>query len=200
MRIDIGYTAPNVTTNVGADYHHYTAASSLRLGSAITSRTITTSDSRPQARSLRLSSAKRCWRLSTDNSGALRCQLRCSCPSGYYSAALQPQRYTTGNANKAIQFDQDLAWFKSGWKGTHNFKFGYQLNRLVQRHIDQHCNEPYVQCYPGSNGAYTADNARLGNTNCAPVSRRCTVAIAPDYTARYVRFYDFGTTGQRHQL
>ena len=40
------------------------------------------------------------------------------------------QFYTRQNANKAIQFDQDLAFFKSGWMGTHNFKFGYQLNRL----------------------------------------------------------------------
>jgi len=27
---------------------------------------------------------------------------------------------------RAIQFDQDVAVFKSGWGGTHNFKFGYQ--------------------------------------------------------------------------
>ena len=40
------------------------------------------------------------------------------------------QFYTKQNRNSAIQFDQDIAFFKSGWLGTHNFKFGYQLNRL----------------------------------------------------------------------
>ncbi len=49
---------------------------------------------------------------------------------------------TTRNANKAVQFDQDLAWFKSGWGGTHNFKFGYQLNRL-SNDILQGYNEPF---------------------------------------------------------
>ena len=48
------------------------------------------------------------------------------------------------NASKAIQFDQDLAWFKSGWWGTHNFKFGYQLNRL-SNDIFQRFNQPFVQ-------------------------------------------------------
>ena len=40
--------------------------------------------------------------------------------------------YTLYNANKHFQFNQDLAIFKSGWGGTHNFKFGYQLNHLVE--------------------------------------------------------------------
>ena len=55
---------------------------------------------------------------------------------------------TSYNANKAIQFDQDVAWFKSGWGGTHNFKFGYQLNRL-SNFISQHANVPHRQHRPG---------------------------------------------------
>ena len=35
-------------------------------------------------------------------------------PSGYFNAP-QNQNYTVRNANKHIQFDQDFAWFKSGW-------------------------------------------------------------------------------------
>jgi hypothetical protein len=48
--------------------------------------------------------------------------------SGYFNAP-ENQNYTVRNANKRLQFDQDVAFFKSGWGGTHNFRFGYQLNR-----------------------------------------------------------------------
>ena len=72
--------------------------------------------------------------------------------------------YTVQNANKAIQYDADLAWFKSGWYGTHNFKFGYQLNRL-QNNILQHYNEPYVQIFPGAAGAYSPTSA-FGVAQC----------------------------------
>ena len=58
------------------------------------------------------------------------------------------QYYTKFNANTAIQFDQDLAFFKSGWLGTHNFKFGYQLNRL-KNDIAQTYSEPDVQLFVG---------------------------------------------------
>ncbi len=54
---------------------------------------------------------------------------RCSSRPNFNNVAYNPN-FTSYNANKAIQFDQDLACFKSGWGGTHNFKFGYQLNRL----------------------------------------------------------------------
>ena len=50
-------------------------------------------------------------------------------------------RYTLFNADKHYQFNQDLAFFKGGWWGTHNFKFGYQLNHLVNV-IDQNGNVP----------------------------------------------------------
>ena len=42
-----------------------------------------------------------------------------------------------------------MAWYKSGWKGTHNFKFGYQLNHL-SNDISQHYNVPRVDFYVGS--------------------------------------------------
>ncbi|MGH9497705.1 MAG: carboxypeptidase regulatory-like domain-containing protein [Terriglobales bacterium] len=98
--------------------------------------------------------------------------------------------YTVQNANKAIQYDADLAWFKSGWYGTHNFKFGYQLNRL-QNNILQHYNEPYVQIFPGAQGAY-APNSQFGVNNCAPF-----VALYGACTGLYgtVAVFDFGTGG-----
>src|SRR5262249_41241654 len=47
--------------------------------------------------------------------------------AGYFSTG-NDQTFTLRNANKHHQFDQDVAWFKGGLLGTHNFKFGYQLN------------------------------------------------------------------------
>ena len=49
---------------------------------------------------------------------------------------------------RRTQADVNLAWFKSGWRGTHNFKFGYQLNHL-NNNIDQHYNVPLVQYFVG---------------------------------------------------
>jgi hypothetical protein len=112
---------------------------------------------------------------------------------GYFSAPNNP--FTTArNANKAIQYDADLAWFKTGWMGTHNFKFGYQLNRL-SNDIDQKYNEPYVQIFPGFAGTTTAYTpvTSIGKANCAPF-------IALYGTCQglygYLSVYDFGTEGK----
>ena len=47
------------------------------------------------------------------------------------------------NADKHYQLNQDFAFYKGGWWGTHNFKFGYQLNHLSNV-IDQNGNVPYA--------------------------------------------------------
>jgi hypothetical protein len=74
---------------------------------------------------------------------------------------------TVRNANQHYQFDQDLAWFKSGWWGTHNFKFGYQLN-MESNNIFQHWNEPEVDLYVGSgNPAGYAPASTVGINNCS---------------------------------
>jgi hypothetical protein len=111
---------------------------------------------------------------------------------------------TTRNANKAIQVDQDVAWFKSGWHGTHNFKFGYQLNRL-SNNILQGFNEPFTQIFAGYAGntttAYTPATP-TGIANCAALLAAQTAAgTAPadglcqgQYGVATV--YDFGTGGQ----
>jgi hypothetical protein len=111
--------------------------------------------------------------------------------NGFFNAA-NSSTFTTRNANKAIQYDADLAWFKSGWKGTHNFKFGYQLNRL-QNDILQSFNEPYVQLFPGNSGTYTALSTS-GTAICAAAPY-----VAPDGTCAGTYgtaiVYDFGTGG-----
>ena len=72
--------------------------------------------------------------------------------------------YTLENADKHYQLNQDFAFYKGGWWGTHNFKFGYQLNHLVNV-INQNGNVPYgfLQVGAGENhGALTA----TGGANC----------------------------------
>ncbi len=51
--------------------------------------------------------------------------------------------YTLFNSSKHYQFNQDFAIYKGGWWGSHNFKFGYQLNHLSNI-IDQNGNVPQV--------------------------------------------------------
>lgn len=97
-------------------------------------------------------------------------------PNGYFTAG-NNQNFTLKNADKHIQFDQDLAWFKSGWAGTHNIKFGYQLNR-ISNDIYQHWNAPAVNMYPGS----TVYSYYFGEP------------VAGTYGAFVVQ--DFGTKGQ----
>lgn len=76
--------------------------------------------------------------------------------------------YTLFNANKHYQFNQDVAFFKGGWWGTHNLKIGYQLNHLTNV-IDQNGNVPQVFLNLGrgnSHGAFTA----TGGNNCGTLS------------------------------
>jgi hypothetical protein len=133
-----GYVAPNITMNIGADYTiNPRLVSTTRFGYFFenyrdfgwpTSGTVYS------------------WQTSGLGEG-----------SGYNSGAVD-ETYTKKNANKHFQLDQDLAWFKSGWLGTHNFKFGYQMNR-VSNDIWQLNNEPVVQLFPDATYyAYTQPN------------------------------------------
>ncbi len=114
-------------------------------------------------------------------------------PAGFQNDAFS-SNYTTRNANKALQYDADLAWFKGGWHGTHNFKFGYQLNRL-KNDILQSYNEPYVQIFPGIAGAYTPSGP-VGATNCLNATFQ-NVDGAGACSGLYgtVGVFDFGTGG-----
>jgi outer membrane receptor protein involved in Fe transport len=99
--------------------------------------------------------------------------------------------YTTRNANKAIQYDADLAWFKSGWGGTHNFKFGYQLNRL-QNDILQSYNEPYVQLFVGASAPYSPLSTP-GINNCDALPLNAVWGCQGQYGT--ITVFDFGTGG-----
>jgi hypothetical protein len=94
--------------------------------------------------------------------------------AGFFNVANNVNN-TLRNANKHAQFDQDLALFKSGWWGTHNFKFGYQFNG-ESNNIFQRWNEPEVDLFVGSDpSAGYAPASTTGINNCAqftnPVSQ-----------------------------
>jgi len=180
----IGFTAPNQTTNVGVDY-------------SITPRLVATGRfgyyfENYHDFGLPTDGVLYNWQTNgvgvLDNTGQpLPASLQES--QGFINAA-NSSTFTTRNANKGIQVDADLAWFKSGWLGTHNFKFGYQLNRLYNL-IGQHFNEPYVQMWVGSTAKYSPQG-QVGIDNCAQF-----VALYGQCAGQYgyVSVYDFGDGG-----
>jgi hypothetical protein len=82
------------------------------------------------------------------------------------------QSYTLFNASKHYQFDQDVAFFKSGWGGTHNFKVGYQLNRLSNR-INQNGNVPFVSLSVGQGQSYSPSTVN-GGSSCGALGTEYT--------------------------
>ncbi len=96
--------------------------------------------------------------------------------TGYQSQALD-QNFTHVNANKAIQFDQDIAFFHSGKGGTHNLKFGYQLHRN-SNFIFQSYNAPLVNVYPGTTNPYLPQGP-TGQANCATAEAGYMAAEPP---------------------
>jgi|HubBroStandDraft_6_1064221.scaffolds.fasta_scaffold01746_4 outer membrane receptor protein involved in Fe transport len=120
--------------------------------------------------------------------------------NGFFNAP-QNQNYTVRNANKAIQFDQDLAWFKSGWMGTHNFKFGYQLNRL-SNDLDQHWNQPATQFFVGDPNPANPDyNNATSYSPTSPNGAAACTSLTAIYGScagqyGYVTVQDFGSLGK----
>lgn len=96
--------------------------------------------------------------------------------------------YTPFNSNKHYQFDQDVAFFKSGWMGTHNIKVGYQFNRL-RNVISQNGNVPLVLMNVGNGNSY-APFTSTGAANCASLQSEWGVC-AGQYG--YLTVEDFST-------
>ena len=159
----MGYSAPNITTNVGADITiNQHLVSTTRFGYYFQNYHDfgypTTGEVIPSL---------------TRAAQGLTTRFGAPLPTNYQQAAgyfntPQNQNDTQRNANKAIQLDQDIAWFKSGWWGTHNFKFGYQLNRL-SNDLSQHWNEPAIQYYVGDGNPANPDfNAAAVYSSSSP--------------------------------
>ena len=169
---NLGYGAPNNTTNVGADF-------------TITPHVVATTRFGHYFENYRdfgfpSNGTINIWQNSgigqPDATGAAL-PLNLQKGTGFFNVANNINT-TVRNANKHDQFDQDLAWFKSGWWGTHNFKFGYQLN-IESNSIFQHWNEPEIDVTVGSNSssAYVVQGS-VGRANCVGESN-ITFAPAP---------------------
>jgi Carboxypeptidase regulatory-like domain len=111
-------------------------------------------------------------------------------PGGFFSEGFD-QSFTVRNASKHHQFDQDVAWFKGTRWGTHNFKFGYQLNQ-VSNDVSQRYSAPYLQIFPGS-GQFFSPAGSTGATNCAQF-----IALYGGCAGLYgyVNAYDYGSLGK----
>lgn len=96
--------------------------------------------------------------------------------------------YTLFNASKHYQLNEDVAFFKSGWGGTHNIKLGYQFNKM-QNVIDQNGNVPLVRIVPGAGYNYSPSTT-VGEGNCALLTAAYGVC-AGQYGYAYVQ--DFAT-------
>jgi Carboxypeptidase regulatory-like domain len=105
------------------------------------------------------------------------------------STAPYNQSFTAVNASKHYQFDQDVAFFKSGWLGTHNIKAGYQLNHLSNV-IDQHGNVPLVNMFVGQGISY-GPSTTFGGANCAALAAEWGGNCAGQYG--YAEVQDFAT-------
>ncbi len=155
----LGFGAPNSTTNVGADF-------------TITPRLIATTRFGyffENYRDFGFPTGGTIFIFQTSGIGAddaagnpLPASLQQG--AGFFNVANNINT-TVRNANHHIQFNQDLAFSKSGWWGTHNFKFGYQLNQLSNS-IYQRWNEPAVNLFVGTGSPY-APQGPVGQNACA---------------------------------
>jgi hypothetical protein len=109
-------------------------------------------------------------------------------PLGSSTAPWDPT-FTSVNASKHYQFDEDVAFFKSGWAGTHNIKAGYQLNHLSNL-INQHGNVPFANEYLGAGASYRAGTS-FGAGNCALLAAEWNGNCAGQYG--YLQIQDFAT-------
>ncbi len=155
----LGFAAPNATYNVGADI-------------TLTPKIVSTTRfgyffSNYHDFGWPISSSDLNWSSSgvgaLDNSGAAL-PTALAQPSGTSTTPFN-QSYTLYNASKHYQLNEDVAFFKSGWAGTHNFKVGYQLNHLSNV-ISQNGNVPFVALNVGAGQNHGAGTAP-GGANCA---------------------------------
>lgn len=166
----IGFVSPNQTINVGADWTiSPTLVATTRFGHFFANYADRGWPTGPVFN----------WRTNGTSATAVDlagAQISSIAPqlaqtSGYLSAAVTD--IYTRDADKHDQFNQDIAWFKSGLLGTHNFKAGYLLNHLSNDTLDAY-NGPLTRVYAGTSTKY----AVAGSTGIA----NCTAIIAANAT------------------
>lgn len=182
---NLGYAAPNSTTNVGADL-------------TLTSRLVATvrwgytfqnyhDFGMPSGGVVDTFNASGIG--GTDNTGAaLPPSLQE--PVGFFNIPNNVNN-TTYNSTHRHQLNADLEWFHSGWMGSHDFMFGYQLNHMSNA-ILQHFNSPDINVLPGA-GNYYSPQGPVGTSNCAPLISAYG-GCAGKFGYMYV--YDYGSNGR----
>lgn len=184
---DLGFTAPNITTNIGMDFTiNPHLVGTFRWGYNFQNYKDSgyPTDSFFDAFSTTGVGAK-------DNLGnPIPANSQLSQFAGFASA---PNNINNTIYNRTLrnQINGNLAWYKSGWGGTHNFKFGYQLNRLSNS-IYQRFNEPNVTVYPGAGQDIPQDTAAW-STNCAALIAAYG-GCAGQYGYLYIQ--DYGSNGR----
>jgi hypothetical protein len=123
----------------------------------------------------------------TDNGGAPLPGGDLQVPNGTTTAPFDSS-FTEVNASKHYQLNEDVAFFKSGWWGTHNFKVGYQLNHLWNV-INQHGNLPEAFMNVGAGLSFGPSTA-LGGTNCGILAAKWGVCAGQ---FGFVTVQDFAT-------
>ncbi|GAC1431792.1 MAG: hypothetical protein NVS1B11_01540 [Terriglobales bacterium] len=184
---NLGYAAPNVTTNVGADFTLTPRlVATVRWGYTFQNYHDFGYPTGGVFDAFGSSGVG-----AVDNLGKpIPANSQLSQTAGYFNVANNIN--TTGrDATHRNQLDTDLAWFKSGWLGTHNFKFGYQLNRL-SNDIYQHYNEPNVNVLVGAGQAYNPQGS-VGKANCASYVALYGVCAG---LYGYLNITDYGSLGK----
>ncbi len=181
---NLGYAAPNSTTNVGADYTLTPSlVSTTRFGYFFENY---------HDFGYPTSGDTYLWNASGLGQN-----------TGYLTAAYTAN-FTLRNAEKHIQLNQDFAWIKSKWGGTHNFKFGYQLNR-ESNDIFQRYNQPLLNLFPNNSQFYYASGS-TGAANCAALLADPNSGVTGGVTSSgtqyctgvngYVTVMDYGSKGK----
>ncbi len=170
---NLGYVAPNITFNTGAD---------ITLSSKIVSTT-RFGYYFENYHDFGYPATGNSYQFGTAGFGE---------PQGYQNDPIN-ENFTSHNASKAIQFDEAFSFFKSTSFGQHNIKVGYGLNRL-SNNINQHFNNPYVELFPGT--TYSPET-NVGPTNCTTAgvysganTNQCTFA------GGYATIMDYGSNGK----
>ncbi|MGP0095885.1 MAG: carboxypeptidase regulatory-like domain-containing protein, partial [Terriglobales bacterium] len=201
----LGYAAPNLTTNVGADFTlTQRLVATVRWGYAFQNYHdfgFPTTGNINFYETSGIGSFENCAIVAPATSCTPTVPIASTSPlyqnQGYFNIANNINT-TTYDATHRNQVDADLAWFKSGWWGTHNIKGGYQLTR-TSNSIFQHFNAPNVNVYAGSNNFYTPQGP-YGQANCAQFTNPVTDGGA-GYAGcaglyGYASIQDYGSYGQ----
>jgi Carboxypeptidase regulatory-like domain len=185
---NLGFAAPNTTFNLGLDYTITTRLiATFRWGNSFQNYHDFGFPTGGTIQEFGSSGAG-----ALDNTGApIPSTSPLSQTSGYQNVAANINT-TTFDATHHNQIDASLAWFKSGWGGTHNIKVGYQLNHLSNSLL-QHWNEPEINVFPGQGNFYNVQDPAIGGVNCASY-----VALYGGCAGQYgyLTVQDYGSSGK----